>query len=66
MDEDLKVCAVCGTKEIQFLKSYWVNANTDEFQGHGPVGDNDTWCPRCEDHTNIITESEFNELKELN
>lgn len=53
------VCEKCGSTDIQQVM--WVYVNTDkvvDMYGDGDV--QDMWCDKCQDHTDQITEEEYN------
>ena len=56
-DEDVYVCAECGSPEVE-LKA-WVNANTNEFMSTADDDYYDRWCNQCEDNIDYCNKKEY-------
>jgi len=58
MEDELLVCKICGSINIQTL--HWIDSNTKVFKSEGPGEEESNWCIDCEQHVEIITLQEFN------
>ena len=63
LDDDILVCAECGSLKIQ--QQTWFNPNTHEYISETECDKDDNWCDECQQHYQFYTLKEFKERLQM-
>jgi hypothetical protein len=56
--DNILVCECCGSKNVESMA--WVKVNGDRVSNYvGTLGEENNWCPECEEHVRLITQTEY-------